>query len=217
MPANSPEKAGREDQSLVVSVEPVTAGRAIPMPLRVLALAVVVGVIAFLAGSNVGAGPAVGIPEPTAIPSPSSASPSPSSSTAASSPAWRGLSDFAFTFAFRPERLIAQLPGGSGCVTRSGSVPGHTASSAGRTLVVVWLSTCPIQPSRRASFLGQLLSALAREIPNSRANTSRDDNGISVTDFGYAQGASTGTVTVVADPAGRDLVISMTLEEPVVP
>ena len=81
----------------------------------------------------------------------------------------------------------------------------------------MWLSTCPIQPSRRASFLGQLLSALAREIPNSRANTSRDDNGISVTDFGYAQGASTGTVTVVADPAGRDLVISMTLEEPVVP
>jgi len=217
MPANPPEKAGREDQSLVVSVEPVTAGRAIPMPLRVLALAVVVGVIAFLAGSNVGAGPAVGIPEPTAIPSPSSASPSPSSSTAASSPAWRGLSDFAFTFAFRPERLIAELPGGSGCVTRSGLVPGHTASSAGRTLVVVWLSTCPIQPSRRASFLGQLLSALAREIPNSRANTSRDDNGISVTDFGYAQGASTGTVTVVADPAGRDLVISMTLEEPVVP
>ena len=187
------------------------------MPLRVLALAVVVGVIAFLAGSNVGAGPAVGIPEPTAIPSPSSASPSPSSSTAASSPAWRGLSDFAFTFAFRPERLIAELPGGSGCVTRSGSVPGHTASSAGRTLVVVWMSTCPIQPSRRASFLGKLLSALAREIPNSRANTSRDDNGISVTDFGYAQGASTGTVTVVADPAGRDLVISMTLEEPVVP
>jgi hypothetical protein len=81
----------------------------------------------------------------------------------------------------------------------------------------VWLSTCPIQPGRRASFLSQLLAALAREIPNSRANTSREDNGISVTDFGYAQGASTGTVTVVADPAGRDLVISMTLEEPVVP
>jgi hypothetical protein len=217
MPANPPEKAGREDQSLVVSVAPVTAGRAIPMPLRVLALVLVVGVIAFLAGSNVGAGPAVGIPEPTAMPSPSSASPSPSSSTTASSPAGRAPSDFAFNFAFRPERLIAGLPGGSGCVTRSGAVPGHTASSAGRTLVVVWLSTCPIQPSRRAPFLGQLLAALAREIPNSRANTSRDDNGISVTDFGYAQGASTGTVTVVADPAGRDLVISMTLEEPVVP
>jgi hypothetical protein len=217
MPANPPGEAGREDQSLVVSVAPVTAGRAIPMPIRVLVLVLVVGGIAFLAGSNVGAGPAVGIPEPTAMPSPSSVSPSPSSSTTASAPAWRGLSDFAFTFAFLPERLIAGLPGGSGCVTRSGAVPGHTASSAGRTLVVVWLSTCPIQPGRRASFLSQLLAALAREIPNSRANTSREDNGISVTDFGYAQGASTGTVTVVADPAGRDLVISMTLEEPVVP
>ena len=216
MPANSPEKAAREDQSLVVSVEPVTAGRAIPMPLRVLALVVVVGVIAFLAGSTAGAAPAIGRPEPTAIPSPSSASPSPLSSTTASAPAWRGLSDFAFTFAFLPERLIARLPGGGDCVTRSGAVPGHTASAAGRTLVVVWLSTCPIQPSSRAPFLGQLLAALAREIPNSRANTSREDNGISITDFGYAQGASSGTVTVVADPAGRDLVISMTLEEPVV-
>jgi hypothetical protein len=217
MPVNPPEKAGREGESLVVSVAPVTAGRAIPMPLRVLAPVLVVGVIAFLAGSNVGAGPAVGRPEPTAILPPSSTSPSPSSSTTAPSPPGQAPSDFAFTFAFRPERLIAGLPGGSGCATRSGAVPGHTASSAGRTFVVVWLSTCPIQPSRRASFLGQLLAALAREIPNSRANTSREDNGISVTDFGYAQGASTGTVTVVADPAGRDLVISMTLEEPVVP
>ena len=217
MPANPPAKADRQDQSLVVSVAPVDAGRAIPMPLRVLVLVLVVGVVAFMAGSNVGTGPAVGIPEATAIPSPSSASPSASSATAASSPAGRSPSDFAFTFAFRPERLIAGLPGGSSCVTRSGAVPGHTASSAGRTFVVVWLSTCPIQRSRRASFLGQLLAALAREIPSSRANTSREDDGISVTDFGYAQGASTGTVTVVADPAGRDLVISMTLEEPIVP
>jgi hypothetical protein len=38
---------------------------------------------------------------------------------------------------------------------------------------------------------------------------------ISVTDFGYMQGASTGSVTVVADSAGRDLVVSITLEEPV--
>jgi hypothetical protein len=216
MPARPPETAGRDDQSLVVAVAPVRSGRAISMPLRVIAVAVVVGIIAFLAGANVGAGPVAGIPEPMTMSSPSSASPSPSSAATVSSPGWRGLSDFAFTFAFRPERLIAGLPGGGACVTRSGGVPGHTASQAGRTLVVVWLSTCTMQPGMRAPFLGRLLTALAREIPNSRANTSRDDNGVSVTDFGYTQGASTGTVTVVADPAGRDLVIAMTLEEPVV-
>jgi hypothetical protein len=38
---------------------------------------------------------------------------------------------------------------------------------------------------------------------------------ISVTDLGYTQGASTGSVTVVADSTGHDLVISITLEEPV--
>ena len=217
MPANSPETAGREDRSLVVPVGPVTAGRAIPTPLRVIVGVLVVGVIAFVAGANVGAGPAVGVPAPTAVPSPSSALPLSSSSAGASSMAWRGLSDFAFRFAFRPERLIAGLPGGTACVTRSGAVPGHPESGPGRTFVVVWLSTCPMQPSRRAPFLGQLLTALEDEIPNPRANTSREDNGISVTDVGYTQGASTGTVTVVADPAGRDLVISITLEEPVLP
>ena len=79
----------------------------------------------------------------------------------------------------------------------------------------MWLGTCPTPPSRRAPFLARLLAALEREIPNPRANTSRDDHGISVTDFGYTQGASTGSVTLVADSAGRDLVISITLEEPV--
>jgi hypothetical protein len=215
MPATPPETAGREDQSLVVAVAPVRSGRGLPMPLRVLGVAIVVGVIGFLAGNHVGGGPAAGLPEPTAAPSHSSAPPSPPSAAAATSRAWRGLSDFAFTFAFRPERLIAALPDGAACVTRSGAVPGHIGSGAGRSLVVVWLSTCPTPPSGRAPFLGQLLGALGREIPNARANTSRDDHGISVTDFGYTQGVSTGSVTVVADSAGRDLVISITLEEPV--
>ena len=215
MTANPPEDAGRERPALVVPVAPVTAGRTVPMPLRVVVFALVIGVIGFLGGANLGAGPVVGIPEPTAVPSSPLASPSPSSAATVSSPGWRGLSDFAFNFAFRPARLIAGLPGGAACVTRSGAVPGHTASQAGRTLVVVWLSTCTMQPSRRAPFLGQLLTALEREIPNPRANTSREEHGISVTDVGYTQGASTGTVTLVADPAGPDLVISITLEEPV--
>ena len=215
MPATPPETAGLGDQSLVVAVAPVAAGRAIPTAVRVLAVALIVGVIAFMAGARVGGGPVVGIPEPTALPSPTSAAPSPSPGANATPQVWRGLSDFAFRFAFRPERLIAALPDGAACVTRSGAVPGHVGSGAGRSLVVVWLSTCPTPPSRRASFLGQLLGALGREIPNARTNTSRDDHGISVTDFGYSQGASTGSVTVVADSAGRDLVLSITLEEPV--
>lgn len=215
MPATPPEMADREDQSLVVAVAPVRSGRGIPMPFRVIGVALVVGVIAFLAGTHAGGGPAAGIAEPTAGPSPSSPSPSPSSAATATSQAWRGLSDFAFSFAFRPERLIAALPDGAACVTRSGAVPGHIGSGAGRSLVVVWLSTCPTPPGRRAPFLAQILAALEREIPSWRANTSRDDHGISVTDFGYTQAASTGSVTVVADSAGRDLVISITLEEPV--
>lgn len=217
MPATSPETAEHEDRSLVVPVAPVTAGRAIPRLLLVTTVLVAVGIIAFTAGAHSSASPASGVPEPTALPSPPSAAPSSPSSATAASPAWRGLSDFAFRFAFRPERLIAGLPDGAACATRSGAVPGHDGSGDGRTFVVVWLSTCPIQPSRRAPFLGHLLTALEREIPNWRANTSREENGISVTDFGYAQGASAGTVRVVADPAGRDLVISISLEEPVLP
>ena len=215
MPAIPPETAGREDQSLVVAVAPVRPSRAIPMALRVAAVALVVGVIAFLAGAHTGDGPAVGLHEPAAAPSPSSAPSPPPSAAAATSQAWRGLSDFAFSFAFRPERLIAALPDGAACVTRSGAVPGHVGSGAGRSLIVVWMSTCPTPQSRRGPFLGQLLGALGREIPNARTNTSRDDHGISVTDFGYTQGASTGSVAVVADSGGRDLVISITLEEPV--
>ena len=87
MPATPPETAGREDQSLVVAVAPVRSGRGLPMPLRVLGVALVVGVIAFLAGNHAGGGPAAGLPEPTAAPSHSSAPPSPPSAAAATSQA----------------------------------------------------------------------------------------------------------------------------------
>ncbi len=224
MPATPPEMAAREDQSLLVAVAPVRPGRGFPLPLRVIGVAVIVGAIGFLAGNRVGGGSATGVPADAPLPTPSSslpapspAVPAPSPATAASPESWRGLSSFAYSFAFRPERLIAALPGGIACATRSGAVPGHTGAGDGRSLVVVWLSTCPIQPTGRAPFLARLLAALEREIPSWRANTSRDDHGISVTDFGYTQGGSTGNVTVVADSAGPDLVISITLEEPVAP
>src|SRR5512140_3125644 len=128
MTTDPPDEAGRERPSLVVAVAPVRAGRAIPMPLRVIAGVPLVGLVAFLAGVNLGARPVVGIPEPTSLPSPSPPSPSPSSAATAALPGWRGLSDFAFNFAFRPARLIALLPDGAACVTRSGGVPGHTSA-----------------------------------------------------------------------------------------
>ena len=187
------------------------------MPLYVIVVACVVGAIAFLAGAQLGAGRASGVPEPAATPAPApsaASSPAPSSGTPSLSHL-QGVSDFAF--AFRPQALIAGLPGGTTCITQSGAVPGHGGSAAGRSLVVVWLSSCAMQSSRRASFVDQLFNALERSLPNARANTSRDDHGITVTDFGYRQGASTGSVTLVADAAGRDLVISITLVEPVAP
>ena len=189
------------------------------MPLYVIVVACIVGAIAFLAGAQLGAGRASGVPEPAATPAPA---PSAASSLAPSSGTpslshLQGVSDFAFAFAFRPQALIAGLPGGTTCITQSGAVPGHSGSAAGRSLVVVWLSACAMQSSRRASFQDQVFHAMERSLPNARANTSRDDHGITVTDFGYRQGASTGSVTLVADAAGRDLVISITLVEPVAP
>ena len=110
--------------------------------------------------------------------------------------------------------VVAGLPGGAACQTQSGAVPGHAGAPAGRSLVIVWLSACPIKVSDRAPFLVRLFKAIEREIPNARANTSRDDHGITVTDFGYTQGAAAGTVTLVSDDAGRELLISITLVEP---
>lgn len=189
------------------------------MPLYVIVIACVVGAIAFLAGAQLGAGRAPEVAEPAATlsPAPSSASLAAPSPATASLSILHGVSDVAFGFAFRPQALIAGLPGGTTCTTRSGAVPGHAGSAAGRSFIVVWLSSCAMKSSTRASFLDQLFNAIEVSLPNARANTSRDDHGMTVTDFGYTQGASTGTVTLVADVAGRDLLISITLDEPVVP
>jgi hypothetical protein len=207
-----------ENQSGVGPVAPVVRGKVLPTLSRVVVVALVVGVITFLAGVQLGSGHRSDLPPPSALPASPSASPfvtafpvaAPSLVTAAP-----GTSEFVRTF--RPPEVIAGLAGGTACVTRSGSVPEFTAAGLSRTLFQVWMTSCSLDTSKRASFLNLLTNAMENKIPTQSWTSFSGERGMTIFYYPYTQGPFVGTVTLPADAAGSGLEIVITIEERLAP
>lgn len=82
-------------------------------------------------------------------------------------------------------------------------------------LIIVWTSSCPVATAKRPAFLVSVFDALEAQIPNPQALTSRDDHGMTISNFSYMAGTTQGNVTLSTDTAGGDIVIAVLLQEPI--
>jgi hypothetical protein len=201
------ENAGR---STVFPVAPVRTGSAVP---RSVIVVLVVAVVVFLAGIQVGAGIAAERARPSVPPPASSVAipatgptPSPVSAPPGSS---------AFVRDFQPADLIAGLPDGAGCVTTSSQieVPRTLRDGSRLTFVRSWMTFCPLKAERRQSFLLGVIDGLMRQVPSETLGYSTAARGPGNALFPYAELPFVGTVTLSADAAGPGFEIVITLEE----
>jgi hypothetical protein len=195
------------DRPVVFAVAPVRGKHLLP---RAVVVALAVGVLAFLAGIQVGSG---GTADP---PGPSEPPPTPSPAIAATPPP---ISDppgsSAFVRSFQPADLITQLPGGAACVASSGQkeVPRSRRDGPRLTFIRHWMAFCPIQAERRQSFLLAVIDALVQRVPSETYAFSSGTGGSGDALFPYAEAPYVGSVTLSADAAGPGYEIVVTVEE----
>jgi len=177
---------------------------------RVAVVAVAVAVVAFLAGTQVGAGgaaqPAVpSPPPPTSAPQP----------VATPLPVFDPPGSSAFARTFRPAELFAGLADGGGCVAGSGQkvVPRSRQEGPRLTFVRHWMAFCPLEAERRQAFLLAVIDALIQQVPSETYGHSTSALGPGDALFPYAEYPYVGTVTLSADAAGPGFEIVITLEE----
>lgn len=198
------ENAGR---STVFPVAPVRTRNVVP---RGVIVVLVVAVVVFLAGIQVGAGSAAERPRPS-VPPPAPSIAIPATPLPVSAPP--GSS--AFIRDFRPADLIAKLPDGVGCVTSSSQieVPRTRRDGSRLTFVRSWMTFCPLKAERRQSFLLGVIDGLVRQVPSDTFGYSTATRGPGDALFPYAELPFVGTVTLSADAAGPGFEIVITLEE----
>lgn len=198
------------ERSPVFRVAPVRSGHALP---REVLLAIVVGVLAFLAGIQVAAvgttdrgGPSVLTPTPLATASSIPATPQPVAAPPGSS---------AFVRGFQPAALIAGLPGGTGCLTssRQKEVPRTLRDGPRLTFLRSWTTFCPVPAERRQSFLLAVIEGLVREVPAETYGYSASTRGSGDALFPYTERPLAGTVALAADAAGPGFEIVIILQE----
>ena len=183
-------------------------------------VALVVGIAAFLAGLQFAGNQH---PNPTGPPAQSAAivapsgSPSPAAVLPTATPTSteptgvRTPSDFAI--AFRPDRIIAGVRGGSTCETGSKQSFSPIGAESGPVVVAAWLTTCRIAKNQRFPLVDQLTQAMLRDVPVAMSTVSEDDGGSGLSYLSYATGAYEGTVMMTTDASGSSLLIATTLEE----
>ena len=209
MRADGPAQGDDVEPSVVVPVAAVIAGKAVPTLPRVVIVALLVAVVAFLGGVELGAG-RTSPPAPPAT-SPASASAPPGVVALPVTPG-SDASDFAGTF--RPTDIVARLDRGAVCAshTVSNSDPGPRSGQS-PTLVRVWAIFCPLAADERESLLDQVTNTIGQQTPGISWSTSSNVVGSTVALFPYTQGPFAGTVTLAADAAGAGFEIVITLQE----
>jgi len=211
MNTDPPRQDDRDERPEVVRITPVVAGKAIPTVPRVVVVAVVVGFLAFAAGLRLGPGPTPDIAQVT--PTPIASVPPPSATILANESPTVVFGPSEFADSFEPGRAMLGLAGGGKCVIQSGGVPGIQSPRSVRTLVKVWIASCPIPSAKRVAFLDALLGEMVQQIPNLDGSASVDPRDLSLADFSYSQGSAVGTVTLAAVTSGSNLLIAITLQE----
>ena len=220
----------RDPQSHIVPVTPLLKGRAIPMLPRVLLVTVLVGVAAFVAGVQLGGHqpvqPVIAVAEATPTPAPvvtpapsalilsTEGSPVVSGSQSKTAPApvvRSGASTFAR--AFQPALVIAQVSGSAACVSSVlGPVQSTTVASR-QTMARSWVTLCPIAANRRVAFITGLMRRLVIAMPISVSGTTRGYKGMTLLYYLYSTESHDGTVVMTFKDAGKNLVITTSLEE----
>ena len=204
------------EDSGVVPVKPVVRGMGLPTLPRTIVVAVIVGLVMFVAGLQLGGGrtgPVVTVVRPSvaatsSIPDESpaqDASPTPTPPI----PPDPGTSDFSRSF--KPNDTITSVKGGSACVTHDES---SDALDIGIPVYVhSWSTYCTLKKADRAVFIRAVLDALSRTIAVSSASARFDDSGSMVALFSYDQPQLSGTVLLTAGAAGTGYEIVITLDE----
>lgn len=203
MPSDDPEP--NEARSRVVRVTPVVQGRTLPTLPRVLVVAAIVAVIAFLAGVQLGGGPnsgSIGLGSPPPAPQPStSALPSRSS----------------FADLFDPQAVLTGQRGGSDCLVKDTVGPDSAFSGIGAAVLRTWLAACP-QTNLRENVETNLFEAFNAAIPEANGiNQGPDDLGMTLFQFTYRDGSFKGTITVTAAGANNERIFAITLAESPIP
>ena len=218
----------RDPQSIVVPVTPLLKGRAIPMLPRVLLVTVLVGVAAFVAGVQLAgrqpAAPVIAVasatPTPADTPVPSAVilstagSPLVSGSQSKTAPApvvRSGASTFAR--AFQPALMIAEVSGSAMCVSSVLGPAQSTTVASRQTLARSWVTSCPMAANRRVAFITGLMRRLVIAMPTSVSGTTRGYKGMTLLYYLYSTETHDGTVVMTSKDAGRNLLITTSLEE----
>ena len=197
----------------VVPVRPVVRGRGLPTLPRTVVVAIVVGLLTFVAGIQLGGGRAA----PTVTPSPSSVaaeSPSPDLSPTPVPPIARNPGTSDISRSFRPHDAIVSVDGGSACVTHDQST--DTLDTGTPVHLHTWSTYCPIKRAARAPFIQGVLDAIGATALVSSWSAGINDAGSTVALFPYEEPPFSGTVMLTADAAGSGYEIVITLEERVV-
>lgn len=198
---------GDEVRTPVAVVRPHMRGRVIPMLPRTLGVALVVGVLAFLAGVQVGPPRGTGPTVTVATPIPSE---SPAPTQAAAPTVLPDRSGFATAFdliALAREAGLSACSGGSG------------GSNGGGRAYMIFSGRCSVPPSQQAALILKLegeISAAIRATAISRdggfaGSNSRD--GSTVMSWDYRSDGFDGSIYLVATTAGSDLHVVVVLTE----
>jgi len=207
MPSDDPEL--NEPRSRVVPLTPVVQGRSLPTLPRVLVVAAVVAIIAFLAGVQLGGGRTSA---PIGLVSPPPASPAPQPPASAALPSRSSFADL-----FDPQAVLNGQPGGTDCLVKDTVGPDSAFSGTGPAVVRTWLATCP-QTDLRENVETNLFEAFSAAIPNANGiNQGPDDLGMTLFQFTYREGEFKGTITVTAAGANNERIFAITLVEAPIP
>ncbi len=187
------------------SVRPSMRGRAIPMLPRTLGVALVVGLVAFLAGIQFGPPRGLGPPVTAATPIPSR---SPAPTIAASPIVLPDRSRFATTF--DPSALLreAGLCGGGG-----------NGGSGGGRAYMISSGRCSVPPAQQPALILTLegeISTAIRETAVSRDGGlagAPDPEGPTVMSWNYRSNGFDGSIYLVATRSGSDLQVVIVLTE----
>lgn len=207
------------EDSGVVPVRPVVQGKGLPTLPRTLVVALIVGLLTFVAGIQLGSGrtaPTV-TPIPSAIAATSpdpDVSPTPflsSSDPSPQIPVTPGTSELSRSF--KPQDAITSVHAGAKCVTHDQSTADLDAESGEPVFIHIWSSYCPVKAAQRGVFASQVMDAIATAMVASSWSATTDDAGATVALYPYHEGPYRGTVTLSADAAGAGTEIVITLQE----
>lgn len=213
-PFDDPEPIGTDERASVVAVRSTVRGTGLPLVPRIVVVALVVGVVTFVAGFALGqqgtSGTASGVGA-------RSAAPSATRQPSATAPAAPGVGRSLVAESLDPVKLVRGIKGGGSCAARQ-AADSWANDVPTPTLTRIWLFYCQIPPDLRASFIQEVLAGLIQEVladlpVMGHASGSSVSGGPTVWISPYKVDSLEGSITLAANDAGPGYEIVITLQE----